>query len=838
MTSRVIRLMMNRGHSALACAWVPGILSVLLLPAAACRGEDWLPGTERLNTEQPADVLMVDGLRRFCLRELANSPAARSRLWAPHLVNAAALRSQAGVARERLRQMLGIRTDRPGASEAAAARGTAATAVGAGLPEAADFEAADFQLIATLEHSSVVARSPSVTVHRVRWPVFEGVTAEGLLLVPELVRAGIVVLPDADRTPEMLCGLVAGRPASAPSAQFVRQLAEAGCMVAVPALISRSEEFSGHPRVAFTNQPHREFLYRQGFEVGCHIAGCEVLKALAAVNLLERHLRRSPSAQPNQPNQPLRLGMAGIGEGGLLALYSAAIDPRIQSCWVSGYFQQREGVWAEPIYRNIWGLLTEFGDAELAGMIAPRRLVIEAATAVNVAGPPAMREGRAASAAPGQITTCRLESVQAEVDRARTFFRVFDADKQLRLIVNGDCGDGAPGSSAALEAFAVGLELQGPFPAPVAGWQAASRLLTEPSTAVDMARARERRQFDELQAHMQQLLLNSHQIRDARWRLNPDAVDVWKQNQPELRKWVHEELIGRLPHARLPLRPRSRKILDADGYVGYEVMLDVFDDVIAAGVLLIPKGLQEGEQRTTVVCQHGLEGTPLDTISRDARPWSSYKAFSEQLVLQGYVVYAPQNPYRGGDHFRVLQRMSNPLGRSLFSCIIAQHEQTLDWLSSLSFVNPQRIAFYGISYGGKTAMRVPPLVQRYGLAICSGDFTDWPRTLVSGNERFSYLFTSEYEVFEWNMAHVASYAELAMLMSPRPFMVEEGHRDGGQPSEWVAGEFGKVRRHYDQLGIGDRAVLEFFDGPHTIHGEAAFRFLRKFSAEQPSVRER
>jgi hypothetical protein len=72
---------------------------------------------------------------------------------------------------------------------------------------------------------------------------------------------------------------------------------------------------------------------------------------------------------------------------------------------------------------------------------------------------------------------------------------------------------------------------------------------------------------------------------------------------------------------------------------------------------------------------------------------------------------------------------------------------------------------------------------------------------------------------------VASYAELAMLMSPRPFMVEEVHRDSGQPSEWVAGEFGKVRRHDDQLGISNRADIEFFDGPHTIHGEGSFRFL-------------
>jgi dienelactone hydrolase len=792
-----IRGLMNRS--------IAGVLAVglaILLTFEASGADDVLAGTERLTLDQPVDAVMIEGLRRFCLRELAGSPAVRTKLWQPHLVNPATFSARATAARQRLRVILGA-VDR--------------------RLTVAPVEAAAFELMTTLDQSSVVARTAFVTVHRVRWPVIDGVTAEGLLLVPQSVRAGVVALPDADWTPEMFCGLAAGVPESV---QFAGRLAEAGCMVAVPMLISRSDEFSGHPNVTFTNQPHREFLYRQAFEVGRHVIGFEVLKTLAAVDLLERHLQRLP---PNPANGPARIGVAGIGEGGLLALHSAALDPRIQSCWVSGYFQQREGIWQEPIYRNVWGLLTEFGDAELAGLIAPRNLVIEAAQTVKVPGPPAARKGRATVAAPGQITTCNPDSVRAEAERARTFFRVFDAEGQLTLVVTGDRGDGAPGSLAAIESFAAGLGLTRSFTGPVESWQTENKQQTERPTASELALAREKRQFDELQAHVQNLMLKSHQIRNDRWRLDPTAIEVWKQRQPDLRTWVHEELIGRLPHARLPLRPRSRKVLETAGYVGYEVVLDVFDDVIAAGVLLIPTGLQEGERRTTVVCQHGLEGTPFDTISREPRAWSTYKAFSEQLVLQGYVVYAPQNPYRGGDQFRALQRMSNPLQRSLFSCIIAQHEQTLDWLSSLPFVDPQRIAFYGISYGGKTAMRVPPMVPGYGLAICSGDFTDWPRTLVSGNERFSYLFTSEYEVFEWNLAHVASYAELAMLMSPRPFMVEEGHRDGGQPSEWVAGEFGKVRRHYDQLGISDRAVLEFFDGPHTIHGEGTFRFLKRFA---------
>ena len=54
---------------------------------------------------------------------------------------------------------------------------------------------------------------------------------------------------------------------------------------------------------------------------------------------------------------------------------------------MSGYFRTRERIWEEPIYRNVWALLTEFGDAEIASLIAPRPLVIEACAVPEVAGP-------------------------------------------------------------------------------------------------------------------------------------------------------------------------------------------------------------------------------------------------------------------------------------------------------------------------------------------------------------------------------------------------------------------------------------------------------------------
>jgi hypothetical protein len=123
---------------------------------------------------------------------------------------------------------------------------------------------------------------------------------------------------------------------------------------------------------------------------------------------------------------------------------------------------------------------------------------------------------------------------------------------------------------------------------------------------------------------------------------------------------------------------------------------------------------------------------------------------------------------------------------------------------------------------------VPALVDRYALSICSGDFNEWIRKIVSVEEPFTYVFSKEYEIDEWNLAWNANYAEMAMLIAPRPFMVERGHKDGVGVDEWVAYEFAKVKRGYLRLGLPERTEIEWFDGPHTINGKGTFEFLRKY----------
>ena len=145
--------------------------------------------------------------------------------------------------------------------------------------------------------------------------------------------------------------------------------------------------------------------------MGRHVIGYEVQKVLAAADWFRR---RNPEA---------KIGVAGYGEGGLIAFYSAAADTRIDAALVSGYFDNRQTVWSEPIYRNVWGLLREFGDAELATLIAPRGLVVEYSPTPGVTNQK------------GDLRTPPFDRVAAEFGRIDSLLA---PGFQVRRLVSGD----------------------------------------------------------------------------------------------------------------------------------------------------------------------------------------------------------------------------------------------------------------------------------------------------------------------------------------------------------------------------------------------------------------
>ena len=86
------------------------------------------------------------------------------------------------------------------------------------------------------------------------------------------------------------------------------------------------------------------------------------------------------------------------------------------------------------------------------------------------------------------------------------------------------------------------------------------------------------------------------------------------------------------------------------------------------------------------------------------------------------------------------------------------------------------MAFYGLSYGGETAVRIPAILEKYALSICSGDFNQWTRKVAATDQPFSFMRTIEWEMPYWNWGHTFDYAEMTYLIFPRPFMVVRAKR--------------------------------------------------------------
>ena len=152
---------------------------------------------------------------------------------------------------------------------------------------------------------------------------------------------------------------------------------------------------------------------------------------------------------------------------------------------------------------------------------------------------------------------------------------------------------------------------------------------------------RTERLVQQIDDYTQKLLTTSASVRDEFMKnLKTDSLENYKATVEPYRKTFAEEIIGRFDRPLLPANPRTRLAYRAEKWDAYEVVLDVFPDIVAYGLLLLPHDLKPNERRPVVVCQHGLEGRPQDTIGKEG--YHYYKAFAAELANRGYITFAPQ----------------------------------------------------------------------------------------------------------------------------------------------------------------------------------------------------
>ncbi len=665
-------------------------------------------------------------------------------------------------------------------------------------------------------------KSGKIKIHRVSWAVREGITGRGFLIEPENYRTQVIAIPDTSQEPSELfrTGLPEGDKCS--TAPYALKLAMGGARVFVPSRIRRFES-----NYTLTD---REWLARPAFELGTTLIACELHK-IAALQLAadSRGARESKEAKA-----PMEWNIIGWGDGGMLALYAGAIliDTPFQTTGVSGYFGNRDSLWAEPFDHHIFGLLNEHGDAEIASLIYPRKLLIESGaqpdfryrTKENSRELDFQTAYTKLKGKPGRSSQSSREEIRAELNQLQKIL----GDKGFSKVELLD-SDTPPLSDRTLTQF---LHLAGDSDLKASDLELVAVNVVTPDTRFAVSEASRTIAREEIERHIQARLVKASATRDDYFKkLNTKSLETFEETIEAYREKFRREVIGDFEIPLETPKPRTRPYQETELTISYEVVLDVFDGVFAYGILTLPKSLplDGSEKRPVVVCQHGLEGMPQDLVGEPK--FKAYKAFATRLAERGFITFAPQNGYKYFDHFRMQQFKAQSMGKTLFSLIVPQHQQITKWLADQPFVDGGKIGFYGLSYGGKAAMRIPPLVDRYCLSICAGDFNEWVwknAATDAASLRYSYANKGEYEIFEWNLGGTFNYAEMAWLICPRPFMVERGHFDGVASDEKVGYEFAKVRRLYAaHLGIGDRCEIEWFPGPHTINGVGTFDFLHR-----------
>jgi hypothetical protein len=201
------------------------------------------------------------------------------------------------------------------------------------------------------------------------------------------------------------------------------------------------------------------------------------------------------------------------------------------------------------------------------------------------------------------------------------------------------------------------------------------------------------------------------------------------------------------------------------------------------------------------------------------------------LVRRGYLVFAPMISTQTSVGRDRVTRRAQVLGRSTVGIEARKFGRVLDSLTRLPFVDSSHFAFYGLSYGGYTALWAGPAEPRFKVVISSGHFNEWDVKTTDLTQGTSFLFyPAVLDMFSFGLLPRFNHSEVAMLIAPRAFMIEAGAKDGViiAPRRFADLEMSRVAELYRRLGIPEKGRVARFDGPHKIDGTEAYPFLDRW----------
>ncbi len=256
---------------------------------------------------------------------------------------------------------------------------------------------------------------------------------------------------------------------------------------------------------------------------------------------------------------------------------------------------------------------------------------------------------------------------------------------------------------------------------------------------------------------------------------------------------------------------RLEKLGDDGNADIYRLVTPITPELWQYGLLMVPHG---AEKAPLVIAQHGGGGTP--ELCSDMNGQNNYNHMVRRFLAREAVVFTPQlllwnfgDPLPTQPSHRINYNRNEidgnlkRFGMSITAVEIRGIMNAVTFLSTLDFVDGEKICMTGISYGGYFTLHTMAADTRIKAGFSNACF----------NDRNAYPWLNWIYRDSANMFHDA---EIAALCAPRKLYIAVGKNDGVFDYKTAIPEAERIYKYYAAFGCGDNLKFLAWDGGHTM----------------------